>query len=436
MFRKLHRQFTLFCTFITGCIFLAFTFICLYLAETSIQKNSYASFLAQLNTALIHLQEQNSISHQWLSQLQNDGKLRIYLYDNGRPLFYQTLHGSEQEKRLKEEAEQAARREPSAERLSQDMEQITVHTEYKFDSETDGSYYASVGKLPKKSGSLSFLMLSSLRGQNAQIWWLRLTVCLADFVAVFLLFLFSRTFTKRLLIPLENSRKQQTHFVAAASHELRAPLAVIRTGLDALRKNDDVSKQAHFIELMDEESVRMQNLISEMLLLANSDSGHLPLQKVFCQPDEMLLNVYEIYEPLAARKGITLSVHLPEELLPDLFVDRERMTQVFSILMENAICYTPESGRVSLSLEKDGQGVRFCFRDSGPGVPDEEKPLIFGRFYRSDKARGDKEHFGLGLCIAREIVVTHGGKIWVEDNLDNPDNPDGGSCFVVRLREK
>lgn len=402
MFRKLHRQFTIFCTLITGCIFLIFSFICLNLAETSIWENSYASFLSQLNTALIHLQEQNYIAHQWLNQLQDDGKLNIYLYDNGKPLFYQTLHNSEQEKLLQEEAEQAARREQAVKELSRDTAQITVHTEYKFDSKTNGSYYASVGKLPKKSGNLSFLMLSSQHSQNIQIGWLRLSISLADLVAIFLLFLFSRAFTKRLLIPLENSRKQQTHFVAAASHELRAPLAVIRTGLDALRKNNDISKQAHFIKLMDEESVRMQNLISEMLLLANSDSGHLSLQKMSCQPDE---------------------------LLPDLYVDRERLTQVFSILMENAVRYTPECGHILLSLEKDGPDVLFCIRDSGPGVPDEEKTMIFERFYRSDKARADREHFGLGLCIAREIVAAHGGKIWVEDN------PDGGSCFAVSLRE-
>lgn len=428
MFRKIHRQLTIFFTLITGCIFLIFSFICLFLAETSIWENSHASFLARLNTALIHLQEQTSISHQWLNQLEGNGALSIYLYDNGRPLFYQTLHYSEQEKHLQNLAEQAARREQAVKGLSKETEQITAHAEYKFDSEL-GSYYASVGRLPKKNGNLGFLILSSQQGERAQIMWLRLLICLADFVAVFLLLLFSRSFTKRLLIPLKKSREQQTHFIAAASHELRAPLAVIRTGLDALKRNKDASKQTHFIELMDEESARMQNLISEMLFLANSDSGQMPLKKTFCQPDEILMSVYEIYEPVAARKGIRLSVHLPEELLPDLCVDRERLTQVFSTLLENAICYTPEHGGVSLSLGEEGAGIRFCFRDSGPGVPDEEKDLIFRRFYRSDKARFDREHFGLGLCVAKEIVAAHGGKIWVEDNSG------GGSCFVVWLAE-
>lgn len=189
MFRKLHRQFTIFCTVITGCIFLAFSLICLHLAETSIWENSYASFLSQLNTALIHLQEQNSISHQWLNKLQNDGKLSIYLYDNGKALYYQTLHNSEQEKLLQHLAEQAARREQAVEKLSRDAEQVTVHAKYKFDSEL-GSYYASVGKLPKKNGNLSFLMLSSQHSQNVQIGWLRLSICLVDLAAVFLLFFF------------------------------------------------------------------------------------------------------------------------------------------------------------------------------------------------------------------------------------------------------
>ncbi len=171
----------------------------------------------------------------------------------------------------------------------------------------------------------------------------------------------------------------------------------------------------------------MQNLIRDMLLLANSDSGELPLRREFWQPDSILLHVFENYEPLAAKKSIRLSIQIPEELLPNCCCDRERIIQVFSILLNNALSYTPEGGKIHLSLTYEKPFLAFRFTDTGCGISDREKHLIFDRFYRSDQAHSDREHFGLGLCIAKEIVTSHQGRIGVENN------PTGGSCFYVKL---
>ena len=97
------------------------------------------------------------------------------------------------------------------------------------------------------------------------------------------------------------------------------------------------------------------------------------------------------------------------------------------MLLDNALSYTPEGGRVELLLEKAGERVKLTVRDSGPGVPDSEKQRIFERFYRADSARRDREHFGLGLCVAQEIVELHKGKLWVEDA------PGGGAAFCMLL---
>ena len=105
----------------------------------------------------------------------------------------------------------------------------------------------------------------------------------------------------------------------------------------------------------------------------------------------------------------------------------KRMEQILAILLDNAISYTPPQGKISLSLQSSPGKFTLQVSDNGNGIPDSEKEAVFDRFYRQDKSHKDKSHFGLGLCIAWEIVHMHKGKIWVEDT------PGGGSTFVVVL---
>ena len=429
MFHKLHYKLTLFCTFITGCIFLVLTFLCLVFAENSLKAEDNAAFLRQLNVALIHLQEQDMISHQWLNQIQENGHFLLYLYDNGTPLYYQRYHDTEEDVRLREEAITKSKNEQNLDIFSEKPDQVILHTEFDFLSSSGEDYYASAGVIPKQPNHLSFLILFPRQRQHDQIWRLRLVIFLTDLAAISLLLVFFWFFTRRMIIPLEKSRKKQVHFIASASHELRSPLAVLCSGLEALKKTNDPTEQAHFMELMTEETCRMQNLIGDMLLLANADSDHLPMHMELCQPDDLLFDIYEKFKPLAARKKITLSVKLPDGLaeLPDCLCDIERITQVFSILLDNALSYTPEGGRIHLSLHDEPSFFLFQFDDTGCGIPDSEKEQIFDRFFRSSQSHTDRSHFGLGLCIAKEIVDAHQGSIWVEDNAE------GGSSFFVKL---
>lgn len=427
MFRKLHIHLTLFCTFVTGVIFLSLTFICLLFAGKSLKETSYSSFMSQLNSALIHLQEQEFVSHQWLNQLLEKGQLTLYLYDNGNPLFYQDYHTSAEEQKQIQEAEKIAQDKLGMDLFSKQANELTVHEEYDFISSSGKSFYASAGIIPKKEGFLSFILLSPLEDYSSRIGHLRLIICMTDLIAIVALFLFFRYFTKRMIIPLEKSQEKQNQFIASASHELRSPLSVLHSGMEVLRETNDPDRQAHVLDLMQKEGTRMQHLIRDMLLLAHSDSDRLSLHLTPCQPDELLLSLYENFEALAAKQMISLTLHLPDELIRDFCCDRERITQVFSILMNNALSYTPSGGTIHLSLSLRRISVLFRFSDTGCGIPDHEKTLIFDRFYRSDRAHTDKEHFGLGLCIAKELISAHSGKIWVEDS------PEGGSCFCVEL---
>ena len=427
MFKQLHIRLTAFFTLVTGLIFLLLTSVCLYFAESSLKQSSHASFLTQLNAVILHLQEQDNISHQWLNQIQNGETFRLYLYDNNTPLSYQNYHMTEEERALVEEAIAQARSSYDMDIFVPSYQHISPHTEFTFRASDGQEYEVSAGFIPNPNGYLSFIVLASHAAQHTQLLFLRLIVAAADLCAILLLAVFSWRFTGRLLVPLSEDQKKQTHFIASASHELRTPLSVLLSGLESLSKTDDPEKQAHFIHLMTTEGHRMQHLINDMLLLANADSKSLSFHMERHQPDELLLHTYEAFEPLAVQRNIRLSLALPEELLPDCTCDKERITQVFSIITDNALCYTPSGGKITISLAYQPHRFEFRFTDTGPGVPDEEKEAIFDRFYRSDASHTDKNHFGLGLCIAKEIVSAHGGTIRVEDH------PGGGSCFVVTL---
>lgn len=171
----------------------------------------------------------------------------------------------------------------------------------------------------------------------------------------------------------------------------------------------------------------MSRLIGDMLTLANADSKAWQLQKEPVELDMLLLEVYEAHYPLVKEKGLNLTLSLYEQDIPPMKLDRDRITQVLSILLDNARNLTPAPGKIELELTVHRNRVQIRVSDSGPGVPDSEKRRIFERFYRSEKSRSDRSHFGLGLSIAAEIVKKHNGRIWVQNATI------GGAEFVVEL---
>lgn len=175
----------------------------------------------------------------------------------------------------------------------------------------------------------------------------------------------------------------------------------------------------------------MSRLIDDMLFLSKADNYVFDIHKSQIEADTLLLNSYEAFEIMAKEKNITMHIKLPEQEVPTILSDSERLSQVIAILVHNAVSYTGGGGTITLTLEEsDSKGnhcLSFIIADNGIGIPDEEKEHIFKRFYRSDKSRSDKNHFGLGLCIASEIIAALNGTIQVTDT------PGGGSTFTVTI---
>lgn len=426
-YQALHRKLTLFCTCVTQIILLALGALCVFVAEKNIKQGNETAFLTETSSVISHLQEQDVISHQWLNQLQENSSIQIYLYDNGTPLFYDQYHQTTANEQLCENALLAAEEITGNPPFFTKNKKLSSHTEFQFTSGDNELYSASVGSIPKGDSYLNFLILHSLTGQSDQMLSLRIIVIIANIAAFLLLFLFFHFFIRKMLEPVETAQKKQTQFIASASHELRTPLAVVRSGLESIEKCSNEAERNHFLHLMSEETIHMKRLIDDMLLLANSDADTLTIKPEACQPDLLLLDTYEKFEPLAKKNGIHLILTLPEEILPDCFCDIHRTEQIFSIIVDNALCYTPIGGKVTLSCHAENEMLCFLFEDTGCGISEEKKSHIFERFYRADDAHTDREHFGLGLCIAKELIEKQNGNIQVVDA------PISGSCFMVQL---
>ena len=265
---------------------------------------------------------------------------------------------------------------------------------------------------------LAFLK-EQILGQRFRFFLINLAACL-------LLSLFSFFFTGRLLAPIIESRQKQTAFVAAASHELRTPLAVILSAAECCR-DATVEKQTGFLDTIRQEGAILTSLVNDMLTLSASDTQRLPFHPAPVELDTLLINTYEAFEPLAADKKLTLTISLPEDALPLCHADADRLSQLLSILLSNAISYTPEGGRIDLALLSQKNHFCLTVADTGIGIPPEDQTKIFDRFYRAEKSRSAKGHFGLGLSIALEIVKIHNGTIRVDSR------PVGGSIFTVTL---
>lgn len=425
MFRKVHFRLAALCGGITVFILLVMSCGYLYISERGLKSSSFISFQNDMNTLVSNLEQQTVITHEWLTKIEDNGKYQINVIDNGVPFLFNERN-TEEQKALFQTAWQCYAEQFEIEQVLSAYD--TYHIEFSFSS-TGGrknDYYACAAISERNNGRFQVMILSSMEPLRRQIHIQRLLFFALDVLAVTALILFAWYFTKRLLKPLEENQRKQTQFIASASHELRTPLAVILSCASASEQASDVDRK-HFLESIQSEGIRMSHLIDDMLLLTNADNHNWTIRKEPAELDTLLLDTFEAFEPVAAEKSIHLSIELPKDAVPMVSCDQERIRQVLGILLHNAVSYTPTGGQIFLSLTQDGKNTRISVADNGIGIPDSEKEHIFERFYRADAARSKKDHFGLGLCIAQEIVQAHHGKILVSDTEG------GGSTFTVVL---
>lgn len=241
-------------------------------------------------------------------------------------------------------------------------------------------------------------------------------------LAVLFLIIGARMLSRWLVRPVEKMMQAEKKFMSNASHELKTPLTVISANAELLEA--EVGKNKH-LQYIRQETDRMTVLVNRMLTLVRLDSVMEGKHHTrFCM-DEALLAVIYPMESVAYEKHIAMELQIQEEMY--VVGDEEQIKSLMSILLDNAIAYTPEHGHIR--VEADLKGRKFCLRvsNSGEAIPQEVQAKLFERFYRRDEARsGDENHFGLGLSIAASIVSHHNGTIRVESHA-------GENRFIVAL---
>jgi two-component system OmpR family sensor kinase len=211
---------------------------------------------------------------------------------------------------------------------------------------------------------------------------------------------------------LENLFNSQRRFLADVGHELRTPLTVIKGNVDLMQRFGEADEES--LSSIENEVDRLTRMVGDLLLLAQAESGKLPLDNRLIEMDTLLLEVLNQMNVLARDK---VQLHLGDIDQVQVCGDQDRLKQVLMNLVGNAINYTPQGGTVTLSLGKDGAQSILTIQDTGQGIPEEDLPHVFERFYRGEKSRTrsrDGKGFGLGLSIAYWIVRNHGGRIEVE----------------------
>jgi two-component system phosphate regulon sensor histidine kinase PhoR len=225
-------------------------------------------------------------------------------------------------------------------------------------------------------------------------------------------------------------------FISNISHELRTPLAGLKALVDTLRDGalEDPPAARRFLDRMETEADALTQMVKELLELSRIESGRVPLRLRPTPVANVILPPIERLTPQAERAKLTIDVDLPAEL-PLVLAEEQRIQQVVTNLVHNALKFTPEGGRITVKCSRlqvkssgtaqpstpnlepgtlpEGDWVLVSVQDTGIGIPEDDLDRIFERFYKTDRARSSGGT-GLGLAIAKHIVQGHGGQIWAE----------------------
>ena len=224
----------------------------------------------------------------------------------------------------------------------------------------------------------------------------------------------------------ERLNRAKSEFVSIVSHEFRTPLTGIQ-GFSEMMRDEELTldEMREYAGDINKDAQRLNRMINEMLDLDRMEAGHMAIHPERMDLNAVIGDVADRVRPNAPNHTLTLDL---QSDLPSLQADRDRMTQVASNLLNNAVKYSPTGGRIIVTTRADGNEVRFDVRDEGLGIPPDALETIFERFSRVDsQATKDIQGTGLGLPIVRQIVQLHGGKVWADSELGR------GSVFHVVL---
>lgn len=393
-----------------------------------ITTGASAGFENQVFNVISRMSVDMEVKYSWLSELEISGRMMIWIEDNGTPIRYRGGYWLETDRSVLAERLKEAVKKEEGKNLNRPLISSSKYRSkvYQIEGDYGDSYNGTAAMVKVNGGFRTIIILESREPEVQQIRRqiaLYLSIYAAGLVALFFV---CRLLVKKSVAPVESGQKRQIEFVAAASHELRSPLAVIRADMAAMKNDRNYIER--FADSIERECRRMARLTDDMLVLASADAGNWNVARVPVDIDSLLVDIYEEYTYICEQNGLRFKLSLPEEELPEISGDEGRMRQILSILINNAIAYSDHDGEITLRARADKGGLILEIEDHGRGISDEDKKKVFERFYRVDQSRKDKAHFGLGLSIAKELMELHEGSISVKDT------PGGGATFVLKFK--
>lgn len=422
MHKKLKIKFTLLSTALTGLVLMAACLFAYSSAKIETKVKYDDSFEYQSQTLSVFLAGTRRLEYRQFYRMEQESGMYIYFYDGGTPLYFADTYTENSKEvfdafyiKLQEEFPQTDLTG------SNGNEPVSHKLEFSYENEDFIGKYVSA---PANSRQwYSFFLMRPMTEQKAEIKQLGYTYALIFAVGLLVLLVISWLLARLAVKPVEKAHKEQIDFIAAASHELKSPLAVIMASADYAKHAPEITGQS--LDKIIRESKRMSSLVDDLLLLHGTETGRWKIQKEAVDTENILLEVYENFLPLSYNKNQKLTLHIPEDGLPALWADEYRMIQLISIFVSNALSYSPENTEIAIMAKAARRDVQIQIIDHGAGIADNEKKDIFKKFYRTDKSHKEKNHFGLGLSVAKELANLHSADIKISDTAG------GGATFIL-----
>ncbi|PIW89848.1 MAG: hypothetical protein COZ92_02370, partial [Candidatus Nealsonbacteria bacterium CG_4_8_14_3_um_filter_40_11] len=238
-------------------------------------------------------------------------------------------------------------------------------------------------------------------------------VALIVLVVTAVLFMVAASIT-RSFERLAEANRMKSEFVSVVSHQLRSPLSNFRWAIELLmsgRIGQIEEKQLEYFKILKENSNRMKELVSDLLTVSRIETAELPTKKEECHLEDIIKDFIKEFQPFATASNVEIAFK-PQLNLPKVLVDASQIKLVIENLLDNAIRYIKEPGKVEIRLERQNEQLYFEIKDTGVGIPKDDQKYIFQKFFRSENImRHQTQGTGLGLYIARAIIEKLGGKI-------------------------
>ncbi len=415
---RLKNRIMLLLCLLTGAVLLAACLLAYQLTLRQIADGYDAVFEAQFSSFLRQIQNRSAIDPVELRHFEQENGVVLQIYENGTAVVPALPPFSAEKNSLLKQAETLFLKANSFGEISgrftvQDGVKRNWQGEYQVVQSGTRAWY---GLLMLKSEATKTQAL-----QNARLRYVGIFCG-----ALLALLCISHVLARMAAGPTQRAYRQQMEFTASAGHDLRTPVAIIKSSAQLICQNP--AQALAGANKIVQEADRLARLVEDLLMLSAGEAGRLAIRLESVDMESLLISLYEQFVPLAEQNGLSLRLLLPPKNLPAAKGDADRITQILSAFLSNAFEYGKEGKRVEIVAQTGRRHILVKVADHGPGLQIEDKQLVFHQFYRADKSRGLKEHFGLGLSIAQKLALAQGAAVLAEDTEG------GGACFVLRLK--